>query len=111
VSYEPYLVGIAIGCLSTTAMARLLMWPYVRSLTATELADRVNDARYRLYWAGRITRGESNALVAVQQSLWRYDGDKALEDRIQANTAYLGNRERFSYADERMVAEEKAAHE
>lgn len=107
-NYEPYLVGIAIGCLSTTALARLLMWPWVRSLTATEMADRVNDARYRLYWSGRITRGESNALVAVQQSLWRCDGEKVMEDRIQANTAYLASRERFSYADERMVAEENA---
>lgn len=107
-SCEPYLIGAAVGFLVTTALSRLLLWPYVRSLTATELADRINDARYRLYWAGRITRGESNALVAVQGSLWRFDDSDAMEERIRGNLSYLNARERFKFADERMVETSEA---
>ena len=96
--YAPYLRGFILGFLSATALARLVLWPYVRKITADEIAGRINDARYRLYWNGDINRGESNAIVAIQGSIWRHDDDSEMEQRIKGNVSYLNARERAKFA-------------
>lgn len=96
--YVSCLAGIFIGFGIAAVFGRLVLWPYVRKLAADDIADRINSARYKLWRDGELTRGESNAIIAVQGSIWRRENAVGLGERIRAGVSCLGHASRIEFA-------------